>query len=256
MALAIVLARHRDLGAGMLLQRPGAAEAPQLLAGSFGLAWRLQRAAFLGWLVAFVLLSLVVGQIVTRIGDMLSTPVARQLITVLGGVDEVTKAFVAVELSFVAVFAAAYGISSTLRLAGEESAMRADQVLSTPTGRLRWALSHLIMAVFGTGILMLASGLGIGLAHAMESGDRSVFGADLLAAVVRLPAVWVMVGVSLALYGLSRRAAPIAWAVLVATFLASEIGPLLDLPRWVRDLSPFTHVPTLPGGEVAVALCW
>ena len=252
-ALAIVLARHRDLGAGMLPQRPGAAEAPQLLAGPFGLAWRLQRAAFLGWLAAFVLLSLVVGQIVTRIGDMLNTPVARQLITVLGGVDELTKAFVAVELSFIAVFAAAYGISSTLRLVGEESAMRADLILSTPTGRMRWALSHLVLAVVGTGILMLASGLSIGLAHAMESGDRSVFGADLLAAVVRLPAAWVLVGVSLALYGLSRRAAPIAWAVLVATFLASEIGPLVDLPRWVRDLSPFTHVPTLPGGEVTVA---
>ena len=207
-ALAIVLARHRDLGAGMLPQRPGAAEAPPLLAGPFGLAWRLQRAAFLGWLAAFVLLSLVVGQIVTRIGDMLSTPVARQLITVLGGVDELTKAFVAVELSFIAVFAAAYGISSTLRLVGEESAMRADLILSTPTGRMRWALSHLVLAVVGTGILMLASGLSIGLAHAMESGDRSVFGADLLAAVVRLPAVWVLVGVSLALYGLSRRAAP------------------------------------------------
>jgi ABC-2 type transport system permease protein len=87
----------------------------------------------------------------------------------------------------------------------------------------------------------------------VESGDRSVFEADLLAAVVRLPAVWVLVGVSLALYGLSRRAGPIAWAVLVATFLASEIGPLVDLPGWVRDLSPFTHVPTLPGGEVTVA---
>ena len=58
--------------------RPSPARRP------FGLAWRLQRAAFLGWLAAFVLLSLVVGQIVTRIGDMLSTPVARQLITVLG----------------------------------------------------------------------------------------------------------------------------------------------------------------------------
>jgi ABC-2 type transport system permease protein len=249
-ALAIVLARHRDLGAGLLPQRRGAAQAPPLLAGPFGLAWRLQRAAFLGWLVAFVLLSLVVGQIVTRIGDMLRTPVARQLIAALGGVGELTKAFVAVELSFVAVFAAAYGISSILRLAGEESATRADLILSTPSGRLRWALSHLVIAVVGTGILMLACGLGVGLAHALESGDPSVFGADLLAAVVRLPAVWVLVGASLALYGLSRRAAPIAWAVLVATFLASEIGPLLDLPRWVRELSPFTHVPNLPGGEV------
>ena len=60
--------------------------------------------------------------------------------------------------------------------------MRADLILSTPTGRMRWALSHLVMAVVGTGILMLASGLSIGLAHAVASGDRSVFGADLLAA--------------------------------------------------------------------------
>jgi ABC-2 type transport system permease protein len=248
--LATVLARHRDLGAGLLPQRAGAAEAPRLLAGPFGLAWRLQRAAFLGWLAAFVLLSLVVGQIVTRIGDVLNTPVARQLITALGGVGELTKAFVAVELSFIAVLAAAYGIGSTLRLMGEESAMRADSILSTPTGRLRWALSHLVMALVGTGILMLACGVGIGLAHAAESGDRSVVGTDLLAAVVRLPAVWVLVAASLALYGLSRRTAPLAWAVLVGAFLASEIGPLLDLPRWVRDLSPFTHVPPLPGGEV------
>jgi ABC-2 type transport system permease protein len=249
-AVAIVLAQHRDLGAGLLPQRRGAAEAPPLLAGPFGLAWRLQRAGFLGWLAGFVLLSLIVGQIVTRIGDMLGTPVARQLITALGGVGELTKAFVAVELSFVAVFAAAYGISSTLRLQSEESALRADLILSPPTGRLRWALSHIIMAVIGTGILMLASGVGVGLAHAAESGDRSVLGADLLAAIVRLPAVWVLVGVTVALYGLARRAAPFAWAVLVATFLASEIGPLLNLPHWVRDLSPFTHVPAVPGGEV------
>jgi ABC-2 type transport system permease protein len=249
-ALAIVLTRHRDLGSGLLPQRRGAAEAPALLAGPFGLAWRVQRAAFLGWLAAFVLLSLIIGQIVTRIGDMLGTPVARQLIIALGGVGELTKAFVAVELSFVAVFASAYGISSTLRLPGEESTVRIDLILSTSTGRLRWALSHVVVAVVGTGILMLATGLGVGLAHAAESGDRSVLGADLLAATVRLPAVWVLVGVTVALYGLARRAAPFAWAVLVATFLASEIGPLLNLPHWVRDLSPFTHVPALPGGEV------
>jgi ABC-2 type transport system permease protein len=108
------------------------------------------------------------------------------------------------------------------------------------------------LAVVGTGILMLATGLGVGQAHAALSGDRSVIRADLLAAMVRLPAVWVLVGVTVAVYGLARRAAPFAWAVLVATFLASEIGPLLNLPHWARDLSPFTHVPALPGGAVTV----
>ena len=70
--------------------------------------------------------------------------------------------------------------------------------MSTLTGRLRWALSHFVVAVVGTGILMLATGLGVGLAHAAQSGDRSVIGADLLAAMVRLPAVWMLVGVIVA----------------------------------------------------------
>jgi ABC-2 type transport system permease protein len=250
LGLAVVLIRHRDIGSGLLPQRRGPAHAGALLSGPLGLAWRLQRAAFLGWLAAFVLLSIVVAQILTRIGDMLGSPVARQLIIALGGVDEVTKAFLAVELSFIAVFASAYGISATLRLIGEESATRADPVLSTPVGRIRWAASHLVIALGGTGLLMLACGLALGLVQMAQTNDPGTFGPNLLAAVVRLPAVWVLIGVTVALYGVARRAAPIAWVVLVATFLASEIGPLLNLPRWVRDLSPFTHVPNLPGGEV------
>ena len=248
--LALVLIRHRDIGSGLLPQRRGPARASALLAGPLGLAWRLQRAAFLGWLAAFVLLSMVLAQILTRIGDLFGSPVARQLIIALGGVDEVAKAFLAVELSFIAVFASAYGISSTLRLASEESASRADLVLITPVSRIRWAASHLAIALAGTGLLMLACGLALGVVQMAQTGDPSTFRANLLAAVVRLPAVWVLVGVTVALYGLARRAAPIAWVVLVATFLASEIGPLLDLPRWIRDLSPFTHVPNLPGGVV------
>ena len=89
--LATVLIRHRDIGSGLLPQRRGPARAGMLLSTPLGLAWRLQRAAFLGWLAAFVLLSVVVAQILTRIGDMLGSPVARQLIIALGGVDEVAR---------------------------------------------------------------------------------------------------------------------------------------------------------------------
>ena len=130
--------------------------------------------------------------------------------------------------------------------------MRADLALSAAVGRVRWAGAHLVLAVLGTGVLMLACGLGLGLMQAAQSGSASSLGDDVMAALVRLPAVWVLIAITMALYGVARRAAPIAWAVLVATFLASEIGPLFDLPGWVRDLSPFTHIPPLPGGEITV----
>lgn len=245
-ALATLLLWRRDVGAGLLPQRAGADRAGPLLTGPLALAWRLQRTAFLGWLVGFVLLSLVVGQVVPTIGDVLTSPRARDMITALGGVGVLVDAFIAIELSFVAVFASAYGISCTLRLAAEESTLRAETILAGPVGRTRWFASHLAFALAGTAVLMLACGVTIGAAHAAQTGDGTTFGRDLLAAAVRIPPVWVMIGVTAALYGAARRAAPVAWGVLVAAFLVSEIGPLVDLPSWVRDLSPFTHVPALP----------
>lgn len=250
-ALAFALLRRRDMGAGLLPSREGADRANWLLSGPTGLAWRMQRAGFIGWMIAFVVLSLVLGQILTNIGEMVDTPVARQFIVALGGVDGVTDAFLSVELSFVAVAAAVYGISGVLRLGHEESAFRGDLVLATATSRLRWAASHLTLAVLGTGALVLTCGAAVGLAHALQSGDDSALARDLAAAAVRLPAVWVMVGVTMLLLGVSRRAAPLAWGALLATFLVTELGLLLNLPAWVVDLSPFTHIPHLPGGEVS-----
>ena len=34
--------------------------------------------------------------------------------------------------------------------------------------------------------------------------------------------------------------------------MVTEIGPLTKLPSWVMDLSPFTHLSSLPGGSFEV----
>jgi ABC-2 type transport system permease protein len=36
------------------------------------------------------------------------------------------------------------------------------------------------------------------------------------------------------------------------TFMVTEIGPLTRLPSWAMDLSPFTHLSSLPGGSFEV----
>lgn len=35
--------------------------------------------------------------------------------------------------------------------------------------------------------------------------------------------------------------------------VAGQLGPTLQLDQWAMDLSLFTHVPQLPGGDVMVA---
>ena len=79
----------------------------------------------------------------------------------------------------------------------------------------------------------------------------------LAAGLAPVPAVWVVVAAAVALFGLVPRAVVAAWGMLGACVLLTVLGPLLDLPRWVLDLSPFEHVPQLPGGDLSAAsLIW
>jgi ABC-2 type transport system permease protein len=64
------------------------------------------------------------------------------------------------------------------------------------------------------------------------------------------PAVWVLVGVAVALFGLAPRAAAAVWGLLAFCFLVGMLSELLDLPGWVNALSPFEHVPLLPAADL------
>ena len=62
-------------------------------------------------------------------------------------------------------------------------------------------------------------------------------------AAVQLPAVWLLVAVTVALFGLLPRFTPVAWGVLVAFIAIYLLGSLANSPQWLLDLEPFTHTP-------------
>jgi ABC-2 type transport system permease protein len=77
------------------------------------------------------------------------------------------------------------------------------------------------------------------------------------AAWVQVPAAWVLAGIAMLLFGLLPRLTALAWAALAAFALLGQLGELLQLDDWIRNLSPFAHLPQVPGGEVSAApLLW
>lgn len=245
---AFALVAHRDVGAGVLPERPGPARG-RYLNGPLALAWRLQRWSLLSWATGFALLGLVFGGIATNLRGFLDSPQARDLFTKLGGAEALTDAFIATELGFVAVFASAYGIQAALRLRSEEDGLRAGSILATATSRHRWALSHVVVAVGGTTTLMLVVGLSAGLAFAAQVDDLGRGLEVLAAALAYLPAVWVLTAIVVACFGSAPRLAAAGWVALVVFVLLGELGPLLELPIWLMDASPFAHIPQLPGAS-------
>ncbi|MFJ8154342.1 ABC transporter permease [Streptomyces sp. NPDC094468] len=242
--VAYRLAGRRDLGMSFFPARPGPAAGR--LGSAFALAWRLQRGALFGWSLGFLLSGVVFGGLARSAADLVgNNESARQIFERMGGRSGVTDAFLASMAGILGLVAALYVVASVLRLHAEETAGRAEPLLACAVGRLRWAAGHLAVAFGGSALIMLLAGLGLAAGYGREPGP--VLGACL----VQLPAVWVIGGLALLLYGAAPRLAPAAWAVAVAVLLIGWVGPALDAPRAVLDLSPYGHLPNLPGGPMA-----
>ncbi len=248
---AFVLASRRDLGAGLLPDRIGPHSAPGWLSSPLGLAWRLQRALLLGWALGYLILGLVFGAIASDVGSMLDSQQAQEMIARLGGTHVLTDAFMAAELGISAFITSAYGISVALRLHSEEVAGHAEPLLAGSVARTRFLASHVIVAVAGTTLLTVILGVSAAVANAVQLGSTERVGAVLGGALVQLPAIWVMTALAVALFGFVPRLVVLAWVALVAAVLVEEIGALLELPHWFQQLSPFAHLPSLPGGVMS-----
>lgn len=248
-AVAFLLVRSRDLGAGAIPIRPGPGEAGPALGGPFALAWRLHRGVFLAWTAGVVILAPVLGIVVSDLGDFFDSPSARAVISRLGGSDVLIDAFLAAEVGVAGIVVSAFAVAAVLRARTEETSGRAEPVLAAATSRIRWAAGHLAVAFAGSAFLLALFGAGAGLAHGLKVGDPGELGRVLGAALAQLPAVWVLAGLATAVVGIVPRAAGAAWAALVAILVLGEVGPLLELDPRLLDLSPFAHVPRLPGGD-------
>ena len=64
--------------------------------------------------------------------------------------------------------------------------------------------------------------------------------------LVQIPATLVLGGLAVALFGWLPRFTSLAWAALVVALLLGQLGQLLQLPQWLMDVSPYTHMPLVP----------
>ncbi|MEQ8437630.1 MAG: hypothetical protein RIB65_09050 [Ilumatobacter fluminis] len=253
--VATKLENHRDLGAGLVAPKAGADRATPRLSSPFALALRLQRGSVAAWAGGTAALALVYGGLTSAIEEFIDdNPQLEDFFAQTGGdVADITSSYLATSAQVTALIGSGYVIQSVLRLRSEETRERTEPVLATATSRWRYWVGHLGVAVGGTLVVLLLSGLVLGISSAAVMGDGSLFGDGVTAVLAYFPAVLVMAGVPALTVGLFPKFSAVAWAMLMLTFVVSFFGTLLELPDWVLAVSPFDHIALVPVETMSVA---
>ncbi len=252
-ALGVFLEGRRDFGAGLRQSPLGPERAASGLSTAAGLAWRLQRGSLLAWTIGVAIFAGAIGSVANGVLDIFKgNPQLEQILRQIGGGQSLIDAFFAAVLPVMATVATIHSMQAMMRLRSEETETRAEQVLGTAVTRTRLLVSHLVHAVASPLILMTTVGLSAGGAYAASAHDVSKVWAVLGGALVLVPAMWVLTGVTMALIGTAPERSVLAWGALITFGVLGQLGPILKLPEKVLRISPFANVPQLPGAQLEI----
>jgi len=245
-AVALRLEARRDLGSGVLPDRPGPAEASPAMMTPLGLALRLQRGSLVGWFAAVVVMGLLYGSVAAQMADLLASN-AMYAAMFAGHGSSFTDGVIGLLVMLNAIVASAFVVESALQVRTEEASGLAEPQLAGSVSRLRWAGGRLLLPVIGSALLLVIGGLVMGAAYGASQSDASQVWVLLGAAIAYWPGVLVTAGVVVLLIGVAPRlAATLSWFYFSTMVIISVFGALFSLPSEVTGNTPLTATPRLP----------
>lgn len=241
--VAFLLQGRRDFGQGLLPPRPGPAQAG--LAGNvWGLALTMHRGVLIAWMVGFAGLGLMFGNLATSVSDLIADNPMMAAILAAGAtsVADLTFSFLGTVLQIIAIVTAVMGVQVIQRIYAEEVELRVEPLLAGSLHRWTYLASNVLIALLGTAVGLLLAGTTLGLVASAK--DDSIAFADVVQqALVTIPAVWLLIGLTVAVVGAAPGKRLIGWLGVVATFGLTILGPTFRLPDWALGISPLRHVP-------------
>ncbi|MFF2370313.1 ABC transporter permease [Agromyces sp. NPDC058110] len=264
--VAGVVESRRDVGAGVLPDRPGRAAASRALATPLGLAVRLERGPMIGWLLGGLVGGLFYGGVASAMSDLLDSGNAFAK-AFTGQADSMLDGIVGLFVMATAMVAAAFAVQSSTSVRLEEASGRLEPQLAGAVSRIGWALTRYLLASVWGIVILATSGLVFGLAFSVTQGDPDQVLRIFTASLAYIPSLLLLVGVTVLLTGwLPRQAILITWIVYGASVVIAMFGPLFSLSEELIDATPLAATPRVPGVEFdaaplvvlgAVALaCW
>jgi len=274
---AYYLNSFRDIDQGMIPARPGKAYGGTLLKSAPGLTFRLQRFVVIMVVVGMFLLGASYGSILGDIESFVASNEMYQTL-ILSPVMDISQleglpvedavqlmnqvlahaGFTVAEMfsGFIGGMMALMGLAAlivfVLKAKSEEKDIRTELVLAASVSRYKYLASFVVIAMVSAILIQLAVGLGLyGVAVTMlPNPDDMSLGFVMQSVLVYVPALWVMIGVTVLLLGIAPRATGFVWAYFGYAFFMDLIGNVGVFPSWMARTTPFGFIPQLPMEEI------
>ncbi|MDF2568168.1 MAG: putative exporter of polyketide antibiotic [Oscillospiraceae bacterium] len=250
MGIAFYLNSVRDLEAGFIPAKPGRKTASAFLQSPLGLAVRLLRTSIIIWAFSMFIIGASYGSVLGDLETFFETnEIFKQMLSVAGK-SSMTEQFITVLMSVISMICTIPVLQMIFKLRGEEKRNHTEHLLTRAVSRNRLIGSFLLVSVVVSVIMQLLSVVGMWSVSLSVMDDPISFDRVLSAAMIYLPAIWVMIGIAVFLIGFIPKATGVTWLYLGYSFFVVYLGGLMQFPKWMAKLSPFGNVPKVPVEDI------
>jgi putative exporter of polyketide antibiotics len=255
---ALALQTVRDLGASIVPERHGRAGARATLSSPTALVTRLAAGSTIGWMAgAFFAgaLSTSLGSVVNEMGA--DNPAVADMLKALSAEADLEQAVVVVFFTMVGLLAACAAVQTVARARQEEAHGTAEPVLASPVQRVRWLADFVVIGFIAIVLTCAAAFAGAWAGAAGLDNGADLTADAFVAAWGQVFAASVFLVLTALVFTIAPRwTIPLGWTLITVGIVFGLFGPLLGLPEWVTNLSPFTVAPVPSGNEVDLRGMW
>ena len=248
--IAMQISGTRDLGAGLIPPGRGRAHASPSLSSPFGLALRLTLNTCIAWVIVMFILGVAYGSIFGDMEQFMSTNEMLQMVLATEEGGSMMASLITYITLIMSLIASIPVIQCVMKLRAEEKKNRLEYIYSTAVSKLGQFMPYILIAVCLSVLLQISMAVGMwSTANAVM--DVPVSLADMIiAGLVKLPAIWILIGISVFLTGLLPKLTALVWLYFGFSFVQAYLGRMVNLPEIFDKISVFSVLPNYPVDEI------
>ncbi|KTT86598.1 ABC transporter permease [Mammaliicoccus sciuri] len=243
--IAMILYFRRDIESGLLPSKPGKRTAHKIWLSPLGLQLKLYKVGLISWAIGMFVFGASYGSIFGELDDFIKdNEMLQQMVS--GKSDHYIEAFLPTLMIIMAIVSTIPALISLYKIKNEIDTHRIELIMSRPISRIKLLCSYLVVSLFNAIFMIFIAAFGLYVAQTSVLHDPFSFWTIIKSGIVHIPAIISFVALGVVLLGWFNKGHFIVYLYLTYTFFVVYLGQLLNIKDWLKDITPFHHIPEIP----------